>query len=60
MIYLILLLFIYIGSIQAINKWESYMKPELQSIFIDNKDKYIPIMNTIIAIRIWIDFNPLK
>lgn len=61
MYYIFWILFIiYVLSAAAVWLWDKLVSGTVIMSWVDDSQKFTPIYNTIIAIQLWRDYNPLK
>jgi len=55
-----ILLFIYVMSAIAVGIWDELTKGTEMMSWVDNTQIFMPVYNTVIAIQLWSEFNPLS
>lgn len=59
-LFLLLLVFIYLLSATAVYIWHKYTVGTSQMSWVGREEIFFPIYNTITAIALWSDYNPLN
>jgi len=55
-----ILVFVYVMSAIAVAIWDKIVSETEVMSWVDNTQIFTPVYNTIVAIQLWRDFNPLR
>lgn len=55
-----ILLVVYLVSCLAVAIWDKYTRGTPVMSWVDNFQIFTPVYNTVVAIQLWRDFNPLR
>lgn len=54
------LIFMYLISVFAVITWDEITKDPSNLNLLSEKEKFMPIYNTLVAMELWIRFNPFS